>query len=261
MPHDIIDRQDALSAFDELMQAASQYHVLRLLGDAKMGKTHLVAKVFPQVACTDHHARCAVIDLRNPNQTAPDFLDAASSQLGGPDLFSTYHHACAESLSRPRVKVQNLQATLARVSVSAPDTADEASRLGRYLTTVFVNDLRKLNMQPVVLLFDAVNEATKDVQAWLMDLLLVQICALHHIRVVVAGRSVPDASASYSANCRTCVLSPVTAEDEYIAFCHRARLTLSEQSIRDLARFVGYTPGLFVEGAVAAFGSGRTPHA
>jgi hypothetical protein len=109
MPHITIDRQPAIDLFDQLLQADSQCRILRLTGEAKMGKSHLMAKVFPLLACEAHSARSAVLDLRNRTQSIPDILHAACGLLGGEADFPAYHAAYHEWLSRPRVEVKGLQ--------------------------------------------------------------------------------------------------------------------------------------------------------
>jgi hypothetical protein len=93
MPHITINQTDVVELFHELMQPNAEFRVLRLLGEAKLGKTHLVTKIFPQIARGDYHARCAILDLRNQTQTAPDVLHATCGLLGDETAFRDYHSA------------------------------------------------------------------------------------------------------------------------------------------------------------------------
>jgi hypothetical protein len=247
MPVITINQQDAIDLFHQLMQPDSPFRVLRLLGEAKIGKSHLMAKVYPALACETHQARCAMLDLRNRAQTVPDILHAVYSLLGGRANFPAYHTAHTEWLRRPLVEVHGLQALLSLVSIRAEEGSDESRKWVRHLTTQLTTDLGNLNDGLVVLLFDAVDDADESTQDWLMDTLLVQLVPLPHLRMVVAGRSTLEAYGSYAAFCHSRELLPVREEEEYIAYCRQVGADLVEQSIRDFAKACDYKPGLFVD--------------
>lgn len=68
-----------------------------------------------------------------------------------------------------------------------------------------------------------------------------------HIRVVVGGRILPDALGNYARVCANYELTPVQEEKAYIAYCQAVGASLVEQSIRDLAKAMSYSPGGFAE--------------
>jgi hypothetical protein len=247
MPTTTIDRLDAIELFNQLMQQNSPCRVLLLSGQAKMGKSHLIARVFPSLARETYQRRCAVLDLRNPAQTIPDFLHAACTLLGDPSEFPAYYTAHREWLNRPQVEVKGLRAVLASVAVRAGDEGDESRKWVRHLTAEFATDLGRLADAPLVLLFDALDAANESTRDWLINTLLVQLVPLAHVRVVVAGRWVPEPLVSYAAACDSYELPPVEAEEEYIVYCHQVGAHLPEQSIRDIAFLCEYKPGFFVD--------------
>ena len=59
MSHAMIDRRDAVTVFRSFMKPSHQMQVLRLVGGEKMGKTHLLTKVFPHLLAKNfrHTAR------------------------------------------------------------------------------------------------------------------------------------------------------------------------------------------------------------
>ncbi len=250
MPHVTINQTEVVNLFHELMQPNAEFRVLRLLGEAKLGKTHLVTKIFPQIARGEYHAHCAILDLRNQTQTAPDILHAACGLLGDEVVFHDYHTAYETWLNRPKVKVAGLQTFLSRVQIKQEAEADEERRITRHLIDQFIADLGRLSDAPVVLCFDAVNEASQTTSDWLMDTLIVQLTRLPHIRVVVAGRSMPEASGSYVAVCCSHQLTPVEEIEAYVTYCQQIGAQLTEQSIRDFARGLDYKPGMFADIAV-----------
>jgi hypothetical protein len=90
MAQPMINRRDAIEIFRELLHADSRFRVLRLVGDPKMGKSHLVTQVYPEIVKEAGGWRCAVVDLRNRAQTSLDILHVVSSLCGGEGLFPRY---------------------------------------------------------------------------------------------------------------------------------------------------------------------------
>lgn len=260
-PQETINREDVVSLFHRLMQPNSQFRVLRLLGQPKLGKSHLVAKVFPAIARRDYRAHYAVLTMRNQAQDTTDILDAACDQLGGPAVFKTYHAAYQDWLNRSKTQVTGIQALFSSITIKSEAKADEGPKMGRHLVPPFVTDIRMLNDAHVLLLFDAVENATESMQIWLMDVLLERLSRLPHARIVVAGRSVPAACGSYDAICESRELQPVEEEEAYITYCRQTGISLDDQSIRSIARFVDYKPGMFVEGVLPRFPHQGAVHA
>jgi hypothetical protein len=247
MPFPTIDQQDAIDLFHELMQPESPFRVLRLLGPAKMGKSHLVTKVFPNLAWDTYQAHRAVLDMRNQAQTITDILHAVYSSLGHDIPFPAYYATHQEWLGRSRVGVGNVQAVLSFLTIRAGEEEAESHRWARHLTAQVAVDLREVSNAQVVLLFDALDRASESTQGWLMDMLLVQLALLPHLRIVVAGRWVPEPHGSYAALTRSYELQPVREIHEYISYCRQIGAALGEQSIRDLALAFDYVPGSFAD--------------
>ena len=252
-----INMQAAVDLFYELMQPDSPVRVLRLLGQPKLGKTHLVTRVFPDIARRVYHASCAVITMRK-DQGAADILHAICSYLGGLEAFPTYRAAYEQAQNRVRAQVSGVQAFFSRIKVEAG--ADDPRKLGRDLVPPFVSDLRKQGERSFMLLFDAVNDASGTMQEWLTDTLVGQVSPLTHVRIVVAGRSVPEAHGSFAACCCDYELLPVEEEDAYITYCRQLGILLVEQSIRDIARLLDYKPGLFADHVLSKFWRREVAH-
>jgi hypothetical protein len=193
------------------------------------------------------------VDMRSPTHTVPDFLHSACGQLGSQN-YTSYYTAYQDWLSRPKtVGILKLLALFSHINISLKDSDSDLHQRDLHLTTHFVKDLIKLDATPVLFLFDSVNEATEYIQSWLMNTLLVQLSPLPHIRIVVAGCSLPEACGNYTACCQSYRLQPITEVEAYLEYCHTANLTLSDQSIRDFAHAFSYTPGLFIDYAAPNF--------
>jgi hypothetical protein len=212
-----------------------------------MGKSHLVTKVFPALARETYQAHCAVIDLRNQAQATTDLLHVICGLLGHNIPFPAYDAAYQEWLNRPRVEVRGLQAIFSSMRVSAGEEEAESRKWARHLTAQVAVDLREVSNAQVVLLFDALDGASESTRDWLMDMLLVRLAPLPHLRIVVAGRGVPEPPGSYAVFTRNYELQPVREIHEYISYCHQIGAALGEQSIRDLALVFDYVPGSFAD--------------
>ena len=221
--------------------------VLYLVGEGKMGKSHLLTKIFPALA-RNYYARYAILDLRNESDTIPDLLHLVCSQLT-PHDFTHYHTAHNQWADRSSINLEHITAILTRLNINGRDSVAATQSRNRHLTTQFVRDLSELDDAPLLLLFDSVECTTEGKQLWLMHSLLPQLSPFGHIKAVVAGRSLPAIHGSYAANCRKCRLAPIEDDRAYIAYCQQLHLgdRLGEQTIRDFAFACDYTPGLFAE--------------
>jgi hypothetical protein len=244
--HETIDTHEPIHIFHELMQADAQKRIFCLIGDGKMGKSHLLMHVLSPLAERDYQARSALLDLGYSFSTIPDVLGQACTQLGD-HYFHAYHAAEQGWLSRPKVDVKGITATLSRITVSNRDHQDEARSQARYLTSQFIKDISQLADHPLLLLFDSIEKVSAEMQWWLMENLLLSTSRLKHIRVVLAGRSLPEPHGSYRALCQSHQLLPITQINEYVTYCQQSNITLSENTIRTLAHAFGYIPGAFVD--------------
>src|SRR5215216_5999463 len=162
-----IDREEAIIHFRQLLELESPLRILRLVGAPKMGKTHLLTKVFRRIA-EQQAAHCTVIDLRNPQQTITTHLHNTCSQIGYCH-FPTFDRAYTEWLNRPQIQITGLRAIFANFSVRASSESFNTDHVIPHLTRCFVSDLQKLNARIVVLIFDQMDNVAPETQAWLME--------------------------------------------------------------------------------------------
>lgn len=247
MPEATINHQPVIELFTELMRPNSESRALRLLGDAKLGKTHFIKTIFPGIARQQYHSRCAIVDLRSSSLGPVDLLHDMCAQLGGKTAFPMFHIAYDKWLNRPRPTASELQTLLSQFQMRPDQEASEIARLTHDLLTEFVTDLAYLRDAPIVLFFDAVDLASPNTRLWLMDTLLARVLPLSHLRAVIGGRSMPEVSVSYAIMCYSYELQPVMEEEAYILYCQEIGIDLLEQSIRDRVRFCEHKPGMFVD--------------
>ena len=253
----IIDRSDAVQLFRELLHSDTRERFLRLLGGPKMGKSHLLTNVFPRIA-EEAGFDCVVLDLRNSQITIVEHLHNIRSRLG-PERFVRLDAAYVEWISRPQIQAEGIQAILSFITMRSRSDKADTERMVPHFTNCFVDDLSDIDDRPVVLIFDAVERASVEMQQWLMDSLLVQLHPLSHVHVVVGGRTVLEPSGSYHPICKSFELIPVEDEEEYIRYCREIGAELVEQSIRDIAKALNYVPGIFVD-SIESFLPGDAGH-
>src|SRR5437764_4956117 len=152
-------------------------------------------------------------------------LHTVCSQFGTKD-WDGYYAAHQAWSNRPKVGVRGLLAKFPRSDISARDSTDDARSRDRHLTTEFVKDLSKHSDVLQVFLIDSVESASEEIHMWLMEMLLVQIARFEHVRVVIAGRSLPEVHGSYRALCHSSQLLPVTEIEEYLTYCRKLGATL-----------------------------------
>jgi hypothetical protein len=117
----------------------------------------------------------------------------------------------------------------------------------RYLTQQFGDDLATMGDRLTLLLCDDVGMAQATMQAWLMDVLVARLALMPHVRIVLAGATVPDANSAYNAMCREYRLPPVEDIKEYATYCRQVDAPLTDEQIQVLVAVFDHKPGLFAE--------------
>ncbi len=254
----LINHDDAIALFSELLQPTPRRRFMRLLGEGEMGKTTLLREVFPVLA-DQQGLRTAFIDMRNQAQKPLDFLHMICGQINRQG-FPSFDKAYDQWLTRPKVQISGLQALFSKIQVGSREDDEGSADPILLLTRRFVDDLDQLNAHTTLLLFDAVDNASPFTQSWLMDQLLVQLQSLPHARAVVGGRTLPDASGAYARHCCSYELRPVQDTAAYVRYCRELGLNLSEELIRTGAIFCSFNPGRFANAIKVHFASASVTH-
>lgn len=243
--HQTIDTYEAVKLFHQLMEADSRLRLLYLVGNANMGKTHLLTKVFPVLAQHTYQARCVIFDLRHRIYSVSDILSMAYEQLGS-KYCGNYYRTSQEQASYNKLDITQVLTEFSSFTTSL-DSNNDARKKEDRLTTQLVLDFSKMNDKPLLLFFDTLDAATEQIQTWVLRTFLMKLSLLPHVRVVVASRTLLEAPSDYIDLLQLHQLQPVKEEEEYITYCHGLHTTLQEQTIRSIARECGYTPGIFVD--------------
>jgi hypothetical protein len=80
------------------------------------------------------------------------------------------------------------------------------------------------------------------------------------VKVVIAGRTLPEVNPGFGLVGDSLKLCAIKDEQAYITYCEAIGATLSvpltDQSIRDIARLCGYTPGIFADFVAGRYSNG-----
>lgn len=258
LPLATIDTEEAFELFDQFMQPASQIKILRLTGQDNIGKTHLLTKIFPKHSEETYGSRYIIFDFcdHDPlSYTIHDLMHQACRKFGS-HICNSYSTAYQDWIKRRQKRsIPELLTKFSRFNIFDKSDSNINDEWDRYLTTQFVNDLATLNDKPLLLLFNNLDSTSKPIQTWLMDL-LEALSSLAHVRVVMAGRTLPEAKSNYASICRDYQLMPVKEIISYIRYCKVNHVALPKRSIIDLARAAHYVPGNFVSLVIPTFVEG-----
>ncbi|MEH2403855.1 hypothetical protein [Nostoc sp.] len=246
MTHITINAHSIIKQFHEFMKPDSDIRVLRLTGKPKMGKTYLLTKVFPEELRQHHQDYCCTV-LDGKTQKIIDILQRIYLSLISQNLTLPKYYAAYEEWNNTKPVVDISKTTLigAHLNITANRT-DDIWHIARNLTDKLFIDLNQVRDQKLLLLLDAV-DGDSDTQKWLMETFLVQLIDIKHLRFIIAGRSLLEASSSYVAYCCNYELKEVEEKEEYISYCKRLGLQEEEKIIGALAQGSDYIPGQFFE--------------
>ena len=79
-----------------------------------------------------------------------------------------------------------------------------------------------------------------------MEIFLVELMRLDHVRIVLAGCNLPEPYGSYERYCQSWRLTPVENVEKYVEYCRQKNILLEENLIRNFAYVTDYIPGRFV---------------
>ncbi|MDF5727531.1 MAG: hypothetical protein PUP92_05705 [Rhizonema sp. PD38] len=244
MTHTTINAHSIIKQFHDFMKLDSSIRILRLTGKPKMGKTYLLTKVFPEELCQHHQDYYwTVLDCKT--QKIIDILQTIYFSLISQNLnLPNYSAAYKEwNNAKPVVNISKSTFISTDVNITANRT-DDIWHMARDLTEKLFSDLNQVRGKKLLLLLDAV-DGDSDTQKWLMETFLVQLIHIKHLRFVVAGRSLPEASSNYVAYCWNYELREVEEKEEYISYCKRLGYQLEEDKIEVIAQCSAYIPGQF----------------
>lgn len=238
----MIDREDAVTLFRQMLEPTPHVRVLRLIGSENMGKSHLL-RVFREIAIKDHHALCPLVDMRATTLSYSDILHTCSQQLSIP---MPNYQAAQDELTRQWEKNTGTLSQLLSKFSGGEKTAETSRHERHRLTAAFVQDLRALPASmAIVLLFDTVEQASTDIQTWVTNDLLAALYPLTHVRVVLAGRQLPAISTTWQDICHPYELQPVKPY-HYRHYCETLGLTLNDGELNLIYQMWDGSPGLLV---------------
>lgn len=247
-----INTRAAIDHFVDLMQDRSPVRLLFLGGKSKLGKTHLLSKVLSVIATQDYQAQKVMIDFFHKPTTVETILDVASIALGE-EAFTNYLAAKSKRLEYPNatIAIERSLAVASKTTIVANiDSADTgiAQSWDSYITRQFINDLHQFcsSNSLVVFFVDNADRAEPPMQEWLINTFFMRLEQLARVRIVVTSIEALQPHLQYASSCKQHELSVIYDMEEYKRFCKFVYPHLVEQTIKVIADFAEYYPGLFV---------------
>ena len=241
-----VNAEEAIRKFHLLMQYGT-FKVLRLTGAPKMGKSHLLKKVFPNIFKEKYRGNLYVyMDFNRKTKDVTAYLGIINAKLSSSSQFISYNEALAKIGSQPRVWMENITIQESKVNVEARGINWYAND---YLTSASIADIREIENR-ILFLFDSVDELEQHTRTWLLDRFVPQLVNLDNVALVLAGRTLEgDYTSDYEEFSLNQNLSQVLNPQEYIAYLQQigTNINLPETQIELLARAADYVPGLFTE--------------
>src|SRR6266567_3636965 len=168
MAHETINTHHAVKLFHDLMSSTGDFRVLHLVGEAKMGKSHLLTKIFPALAQKQYQSMVVTLDLRNRLYGVPDILQMACTLIGTKDCPS-YNKAYQEwmnwSMNRSKVELRGISALFSFFHISIQNNVHDDYDREHDLTSKLVDDVGRLSDNAFLLLVDSVNNADETIQS------------------------------------------------------------------------------------------------
>ncbi len=169
----LIDRVDVMEMFHYFMEASDPVRVLRITGDTKMGKSRLLRE-FMKIGRDNYNATCILLDLRSMLQSHDDIMYDVVQTIGF-DYFLDYQKIYDVIYNHSTVEVSKVQQWFSTMSIKS-DIDRSEYRIKRLLAA-FLGDLRRFARDnKLILMFDAFDAASEEVQRWVNEKLISSLC-------------------------------------------------------------------------------------
>jgi hypothetical protein len=240
----LIDRKPAIAMFMSMFDSAPNKRVLRVTGLEKMGKSRVLREYF-RIAREQWRAQCTLSDLRSKLQSCDDILFSITEQIGA--VYFPNYQAIQNNPVSPKIDIRGVGQLLSILNVTNVQNKDAEEQYRRRITSAFIKDLRCMPANiPIVLLFDAFEEANIQLQHWINEQLISGLIQLPNVYIVLAGRNLPEAPQTWLDTCQSYDLPPVRFEDQK-EYCLLNGISLDDDVIFAFHEAFDGKPGLFAE--------------
>lgn len=190
MTSTIADYENERSAFASLTQRECEYRILLLYGDTGSGKTSLLTHCQHNLPSTITHVP---IQLRGSTVDVAEIFYRAGRAVHWERLRQftgqvvQLQHSASVKIDRNWLLGINNHIS---VALQADNPLDRAYRRAA-LTEAWFEDVAALP-EPLLMVFDTYEQGTAETREWLDGPFLARVARVDQVRVVIAGRSVPD---------------------------------------------------------------------
>lgn len=235
----LANRHQQLDLFREMAAGQSRKQILLIEAESGFGKTELL-KQFP-VVCPDHVC-CVPIDLKAAKEEGVSYLLSRVRRRVGACHFPTLDRVILQFLKGTSFEGQDIYMVGEKQQFQVILTGDPDSRRFRLarLREAFCQDLRDLDQQ-VVMILDTFNEASPELETWIIGF-LAEVSETPNLRVVLAGQRVPQPTIEWSDCCELTRLEPIDQEEDWYGYATAVRLPLEREAIKAVVRLMKGNP-------------------
>lgn len=188
---------DERAAFRELFADVCSKRILLFKGASGTGKSSLLKACLNEAEAGRQPIN---IELRDSAVSVTEIFSRSAKRLGWEKL--TQFSQCAQELAAhaPQIQVAGVQqqgeTNNLRIALNVQNLGDREHRQ-TLLTDAWFADVEKLD-EPLVMVFDAYEQAPSEVKNWLSGPFLSRTAECTGVRIAIAGKSVPDAGIEWN---------------------------------------------------------------
>lgn len=201
------------AAFKCLFDNECNAPILLLQGNSGSGKTSLITHCLNDVSPGSVQL---CVQLRADSVGMEEIFSRSVDELGIENL-TNYHRCLQENLTQS-VQLSNVtqhgSANAINVDLTISESAIRNRRAAR-LTEAWFDDIRSYHT-PLVVIFDAYEQAPTDVQDWISGPFLARASKCKNIRVAIAGQRVPVSGIEWGARATLLQFNGVHEPDEWV---------------------------------------------
>jgi hypothetical protein len=205
----LADHRPSREAFEQLLTPDPDACILLLHGpEPEAGKTRLLDHCFARLPSDVGNVR---IDMKEVSHPADELLSILRLML--PDKLLPHLAAARQARASPLIQVMGNR-LIGVNTVSVAVTIDPESERASLIEAFFIDAVSL--PRPLLIAIDSYERASTAAKAWVAGPFLTRIAQVKKIRVIIAGREVPELSGRWSACCGPLQrLEPVTQPSEW----------------------------------------------
>jgi hypothetical protein len=235
--------------FRQLLNSDVQKRILLVKAPESYGKSHLI-DCFRQICWQHSRVKIVTLDLLNSTSGIAYFISRMQRKLSD-ERFPRYEKELNRlSTMQKNVEMLNIDIVGNENTLKILLDTDEILKQQRLrqLEMAFFEDLEQIK-SILVILIDSFEKAPDDLKKWIRGTLLPEAAeSLRCLRVVIAGREIPEVSSEWRSYHHCCELTLIRDVDAWYKYAQNQGWQVTEQMVCGLVLGVKGHPGIIAEG-------------